>query len=83
MLEECGTVPIVHVQSVSVPKKWSQHGQHHGPGHPKPLTMLDVSDGLDVSVDYIVLDKSCIHVAHNKELDPKPVHFGGNVLRES
>ena len=74
MLEECGTaVPIVHVQSVSLAEMRSQHGHHHGPGHPKPLIMLDVSGG--PCVDYNVLDKSCLHVAHDKELDPKPVSF--------
>jgi hypothetical protein len=37
--------------------------------------MLDVSGG--PCVDYNILDKSCLHVAHDKELDRKPVPLGG------
>ena len=54
----------------------SQHGHHRGTRHPKPLIMLDVNGGS--CVNYNVLDKSCLHVAHNKALDHKPLPFGWN-----
>ena len=81
MLEECGTaVPIVHLQSVSITEMRSQYAHHQGPGHPKPLIMLVASGG--PCVNYNVLDKSCLHVANNKELDPKSVPFGGNFMTD-